>query len=67
MNNLKTAHKKAKNKKDYKLPTAEVTNVELEGLIAASQILVEPDKDNFNRYNWDEQEDKESQDIELLF
>ena len=61
MNQLKT-----KEKSSYEFPTVEVTDVELEGLIAVSQILVEPDKDNFNRYQWDSQTETESQDIEFL-
>ena len=67
MNNLKTALKKAKNKKDYELPAVEVTDVELEDCIAASFILIEPDRDNFDKYQWDSQTDTGSSDIEFLF
>ena len=63
---MKTTVNTPKNKKKYKLPTAEVTNVELEGFIAASMILVEPDADNFDKYKRDEQTPTGSQDIEFL-
>ena len=57
---------KTKNKKKYELPEVNVTEVELEGCIAASMILIEPDADNFDKYRRDEQTPTGSQDIEFL-
>ena len=63
---MKTTVKKTKNKKNYLLPSVKVTEVEMEGCIAASMILVEPDADNFDKYKRDDQTPTGSQDIEFL-
>ena len=51
----------------YVFPSVEVRLVEVEGCIAASMILVSPEADNFNRFEWDTQADLASLDIEFLF
>ena len=63
---MKTTNQK-KNKGNYKHPAVKVTEVELEGCIAASFILTEPDKDDFNKYNWDEPTADTESDIKFLF
>ena len=51
----------------YEFPTVEVSHVVLEGCIAASFIRIVPDEDNFNKYEWDRQQETESPDFVFLF
>ena len=51
----------------YKFPTVEVSHVVLEGCIAASMILMAPDADNFNKYEWDIQAETVNPDFDFLF
>ena len=55
-----------KGKACYEVPTLEVSYVVMEGCIAASVQMV-PEANNFNKYEWDEQLETESDDIQFLF
>ena len=58
--------KNTKGKVGYDIPTMDVASVELEGCVAASVQMI-PEAGNFEKYEWDEQPETESDDITFLF